>query len=45
MDVAPDSSLKLAAMNLKKAFMTVVMVKTTKKNMLADQYDSAASQI
>jgi hypothetical protein len=42
MDVAPDSSLKLAAINLKKAFIAIVIVKTTKKNMLADQSDSAA---
>jgi len=33
-DVAPDSSLKQAAIILKKAFIAVVMVKITKKNML-----------
>jgi hypothetical protein len=33
-DVAPDSSLKLAASILKKAFIVVVMVNTIKKNIL-----------
>jgi hypothetical protein len=34
MDVAPDCSLKLAASILKNAFIVIVMVKTTKKNIL-----------
>jgi len=34
MDVAADSSLTLAAISLKKAFIAMVMVKITKKNIL-----------